>query len=202
MHLRILHISVIAVISLSTLSVMRANADPCADLTKLAYPDIAIESAEFITAGSAEKMPALPPLPANWKFPEYCKVHGNMHKRIGADQAQYAIQFELRLPANWNSKLLFQGGGGTDCAVQPAMGFVNPEALPALARGYAVVSTDSGHQGVSNTSFGREQQARLDYAYNAIGRLRVSRKRFLPIITEPPRSTLILLGVRTAGARG
>lgn len=53
--------------------------------------------------------------------------------------------------------------------VQPAVGLVNLGVLPALSRGYAVVSTDSGHQGANNPAFGHEQQARLDFAYAAIG---------------------------------
>jgi Tannase and feruloyl esterase len=169
MRIRVLHISVIAGICISLLSVMRADADPCTDLAKLAYPGLSIESAELISAGSIDRIPGFPPFPANWTLPGYCKAHGSIHKRIGADGAQYAIQFEIRLPTNWNRKLLFQGGGGLDGVVQPALGFVNPGAMPALSRGYATVSTDSGHEGVSNTSFGREQQSRLDYAYSAIG---------------------------------
>lgn len=169
MRMRILHISVIAAFCMFLFSVMRADADPCADLARIVFPEISIESAELIPAGNIEKIPGFPPLPSNWTLPVYCKVHGSIHTRVGADGAQYAIQFEVRLPANWNGKLLFQGGGGLDGVVQPALGFVNPVAIPALSRGYAVVSTDSGHQGVSNTSFGREQQARIDYAYNAIG---------------------------------
>jgi feruloyl esterase len=43
-------------------------------------------------------------------------------------------------------------------------GFGKPTALE---RGYAVVSDDGGHQGGGDTSFGREQQARLDYAFES-----------------------------------
>jgi feruloyl esterase len=37
----------------------------------------------------------------------------------------------------------------------------------ALERGYAVVSDDGGHEGPMDSSFGREQQARLDYAFES-----------------------------------
>ncbi|WP_155240066.1 tannase/feruloyl esterase family alpha/beta hydrolase [Kingella kingae] len=33
-------------------------------------------------------------------------------RRTGADGKSYAIGFQMRLPANWNGKFLFQGGGG------------------------------------------------------------------------------------------
>ena len=37
----------------------------------------------------------------------------------------------------------------------------------ALDRGYAVISIDGGHEGMMDSSFGREQQARLDYAFES-----------------------------------
>jgi pimeloyl-ACP methyl ester carboxylesterase len=50
----------------------------------------------------------------------------------------------------------------------PVAGALSP---PALNRGYAVASTDSGHRGRDNAdaSFGVDQQARLDFAYASIG---------------------------------
>jgi feruloyl esterase len=45
----------------------------------------------------------------------------------------------------------------------------NSSGPPALARGFAVVSTNSGHTGsLVDASFGVDQQARIDYAYNAL----------------------------------
>ena len=46
-------------------------------------------------------------------------------------------------------------------------------AIPGLARGFAVASTDTGHQGRGgfDASFMQDQQASLDFAYAAIGRL-------------------------------
>jgi feruloyl esterase len=44
--------------------------------------------------------------------------------------------------------------------------------VPALARGFAVVTTDSGHKGaVFDGSFMKDQQANLDFAYAAVGRV-------------------------------
>lgn len=99
--------------------------------------------------------------------PAHCVVKGKIENRKGADGKDYSIGFELRLPAKWNNKFLFQGGGGLDGSVSPATGTARPSgstAEPALTRGYAVVSTDSGHFG-SNTSFAKDQQAILNYAF-------------------------------------
>ena len=99
-----------------------------------------------------------------------------MNERIGFNSQHYAINFRLRLPAAWNGRFFFQGGGGTNgnvgnAARQPA------GQLPtnALALGYAVVSQDSGHDNTINNnptlngaqSFGFDPQARLDLGYNS-----------------------------------
>ena len=79
----------------------------------------------------------------------------------------------MRLPEKWNNKFLFQGGGGLNGSVSPATGTARPSgstAEPALTRGYAVVSTDSGHSG-SNTSFAKDQQAVLNYAFQSTGKV-------------------------------
>ena len=57
----------------------------------------------------------------------------------------------MRLPVEWNGRFLHQVNGGNDGAVLPAIGD-QPKALasggfPALARGFAVLSSDSGHSG-------------------------------------------------------
>lgn len=80
------------------------------------------------------------------QMPGYCQVLGS----IGAvDPAAPAIQFELDLPATWNRKLLMLGGGGFNGTIPNTAGNVpaGPYDRPApLARGYAVVGSDSGHQ--------------------------------------------------------
>jgi hypothetical protein len=89
----------------------------------------------------------------------------------GIEGVSYGTGIELRLPLAWNGRLLFQGGGGLDGSLNPAFGSVS--GFPsALARGFAVVSTDGGHRGRSNVdaSFAVDQQAKLDFAYQAVQR--------------------------------
>ena len=100
-------------------------------------------------------------------LPAFCKVTGVIRERTGADGAHYGIRFELRLPANWNGKFLFQGGGGLDGTVSPAIGMAGRGTPTALERGYAVVSDDSGHDARGGAAFGHEQQARLDFAFQS-----------------------------------
>jgi feruloyl esterase len=61
--------------------------------------------------------------------PTYCKVNGTIPP---------SLNFEIRLPAAWNGKLYYAGGGGYN-------GSIPDLVLPALEQGYAQVASDSGH---------------------------------------------------------
>ncbi len=104
----------------------------------------------------------------------HCRVSGRMNERVGQDGKPYFIGFEMRLPLNWNGRFLYQGGGGNDGIIRPAIG---PQASPtfALNKGFAVVTTDAGHQGPT-ADFGFDPMARLDNAYNAHDRVAVTAK--------------------------
>lgn len=106
----------------------------------------------------------------------HCVVRGAVNERTGTDGKPYAIGFEMRLPANWNGRYFDQVNGGNDGAVVPAYGNLQGnQPNNALARGYAVLSSDSGHDGQANPDaglvggnlFGFDAQARLDYGYAA-----------------------------------
>lgn len=112
-------------------------------------------------------------------LPRHCLVKGKANERTGADGKSYAIQFEVRLPEDWNGRFLHQVNGGNDGVVVPALGD-RPEALPSggrtpLAQGFAVLSSDSGHSGsdpanaslglASGAAFGLDPQARRDYGF-------------------------------------
>ena len=117
-------------------------------------------------------------------MPAHCLVQGVIGARTGVAGQAYGTHFELRLPSPWNGRFLFQGGGGMDGVVGQALGaipFRGASALPALDRGYAVVATDSGHTGKDNSDsrFGVDQQARLDYAYAAIGSVTAQAKAMI-----------------------
>ena len=158
----------------------------CASLMSLAGPDLRITRAEDIAAG---QLPAENPGRAaltgaartRAALPAQCVVEGMIAPRpalhdTGVAGKETGIGFQLRMPEPWNGRFLFQGGGGMDGVINEAVGAIpvaGATALPALNRGYAVVSTDSGHQGRNNadSSFAVDQQARLDHAYAAIGKV-------------------------------
>src|SRR5688572_30534723 len=99
--------------------------------------------------------------------PAHCVVRGSAAPRTGVDGKHYETRFELRLPTEWSGRFLYQGGGGNDGAVAPAVGR-NTGSFPdtGLQRGFAVVTTDAGHQG-GGAEFGLDPQARVDHAYAA-----------------------------------
>jgi feruloyl esterase len=144
-----------------------ASAQDCAGLKNFVVAETTIESTEAVAAGS--KAPGFmgKPDPQAAALPAFWQVTGVIQNRIGADGKPYGIHFELRLPANWNGKFFFQGGGGMDGMVSPALGSVGRGFQSALERGYAVVSDDSGHSASTGGAFGHEQQARIDFAYQS-----------------------------------
>ena len=125
----------------------------------------------------------------------HCLVEGEIEPRTGVNGKHYGTRFQLRLPENWNGKFLFQGGGGMDGFVGEALGGTpirGSTATPALQRGYAVVSTDSGHQG-RDAGFAEDQQARLDYAYAAIGKVtRVAKQLIQQNYTKEPQHSYFM----------
>jgi hypothetical protein len=132
----------------------------CEQIAKFKLP-----ATELVIA-KAESVPAGTPIPA------YCRVDGTIDPRTGVGGKAYGIGFAIALPANWNGGFLFQGGGGLNGSVGRPLGSQAAGDTPALARGFAVVTTDSGHKGaVFDGSFMQDQQAALDFAYAAIGRV-------------------------------
>jgi feruloyl esterase len=140
----------------------------CTSLASLSAPGFKVEAAEWV---SNTRLPA-GPAGATVDVPDHCLFRVLMDSRpSGMEQMSYGTGIELRLPANWNHRFLFQGGGGLNGVLLPAIGAVG--GFPsALARGFAVVSTDSGHRGKSaiDSRFGVDQQAKLDFAYQAVAR--------------------------------
>jgi feruloyl esterase len=72
---------------------------------------------------------------------------------------------------------------------------------PALARGFAVVTTDSGHQSANpfDQSFAGEQQAVLDFAYQALDRVTAAAKTIIARAYGRPAARSYFAGCSTGG---
>ena len=147
----------------------------CADLTaKLSgLANTRITSSALVAAGTLRV--------AGQHIAAHCLVSGQMEERVSAvDGKRYAIGFEMRLPLDWNGRFLYQANGGLDGAVAPALGaFGGGPLTNALHQGFAVLSSDAGHAGPTDYSFGIDPQARLNYGYKAVGTLTPMAKQLI-----------------------
>jgi hypothetical protein len=106
--------------------------------------------------------------------PAHCLLVGKLDERTSpVDGQTYAIGFEIRLPLAWNRRFFYQANGGIDGNVVPATGNTSGGGplTSALLQGFAVISSDAGHNAAQNPTFGIDPQARLDYGYQAVGKL-------------------------------
>jgi len=131
---------------------------------------------------------------SNIMTPEHCLVTGKMNERVSSVDGQtYFIGFQVRLPKSWNGRFFYQANGGTDGAVSTAAGASGGGPLTsALAKGFAVLSSDAGHQSQTTPFFGLDPQARIDYGYNAVGQLTPMAKDLIKSVygKTPDRSYL------------
>ena len=158
----------------------------CATLTAFGFANTTITSAAQVADGAVTSTADGVTL----ALPAHCVVLGKMNQRTGIDGKPYAINFEMRLPTNWNGRFFHQVNGGND-------GAINTDATRAFGRkvggsptnnglidGFAVLSSDAGHTpdaayandpatglGISGQVFALDPQARKDYGYAAVGSL-------------------------------
>lgn len=180
----------------------RAAKSPAAELTisTAVAPTIACDQLRGATLAGLDAtdkvtIDSAVPAAATQNLPAHCVVRGSANPHDGANGVHFAIGFEVRLPDRWSGRFLFQGGGGNDGAVNNVFGSNTgaPRSPPALARGFAVAATDGGHTGRSAESFGFDQQARIDHAYNAYGKTTLIAKALMRAYygKDPDRSYVI-----------
>jgi hypothetical protein len=182
-------------------------AQKCADLVNLKLPSstMVITKAEEIPTAPAGTVRAtgLSPDMIPVAIPSYCRADGVIDQRTGVDGKPYAIGFAIALPDNWNGRFLFQGGGGLNGSVNPPLGGQAAGDSPALARGFAVVSTDTGHKGaVFDAAFMKDQLASLNFAYIAVGRVAVLAKQIIAQYYGQPAKHSYYDGCSTGGREG
>jgi feruloyl esterase len=144
--------------------------------------DVTVVSAQLVAAGaftpSAQPGAATPPAFA--QMPEFCRVVGRIRPTGDSD-----IRFEVWLPAaGWNGKFMGVGNGGASGAIVH-----NAMAAP-LERGYAVASTDTGHEGgAPDYSFALGHPEKLtDNAWRAVHLMTVNAKTVIEAYyTAEPR---------------
>ena len=179
----------------------------CAELTALKFPGstMVITKAEAVpeappnTVKPSPFSPALVPV----AIPSNCRADGVIDQRMGSDGKPYAIGFAIALPDRWNGRFLFQGGGGLNGSVRPPLGAQATGVVPALARGFVVVSTDSGHKGaVFDASFEKDQEAAVNFAHASVGRVTAVAKAIIARYYAQPPKHSYFAGCSTGGREG
>jgi feruloyl esterase len=133
-----------------------APAMACEQLASRAFPDAKVTLAEARPAGDF-KIPGGGFGPSSMTLPAFCRVAVTLTPTPDSE-----IKMELWLPANWNGKFMMVGNGAWSGAVS-----YSAMAEP-LSRGYAVASTDTGHEGGRGTfGFGHPEKL-VDFAWRAV----------------------------------
>ena len=187
-----------------------APAIKCDALTSFKIPvsTMVIEKASAVPEAPPNTVDVWPgaPVKAAVTIPANCLAEGYLDKRTGGDGKEYAIRFKIALPDKWNGRFLFQGGAGLNGVLRPPIGTAIMQAVgksPALARGFAVVTTDSGHEGkVFDPSFMRDQEAALNFAQASVGKVTMIAKSIIHRYYGRAPAHSYYLGCSTGGREG
>ena len=102
-------------------------------------------------------------VPAAGDVPEHCRVRGEL---------QQDLDFEVRMPTQWNRRTVFFGGGGFDGAIA---GHSNTSNLSpdVPKRGYATMATNHGHNSnvTPGATFATNVGMLADYGYLGVTRV-------------------------------
>ncbi|HLH07494.1 MAG TPA: tannase/feruloyl esterase family alpha/beta hydrolase [Terriglobales bacterium] len=180
--------------------------DRCADLKLFKLDGVEITKAERVGAGRIIP-PSYPGAPAIGPLPGHCRVDGVINRRKGVDGEEFGIGFALALPEGnaWNGDFMMQGGGGGNGYVAYPTGAGYAGDKPALVRGFAVASTDTGHKartGGFDFSFMRDQQAYLDFAFLANAEVAGVAKQIVNQYYSKPAAYSYFVGCSTGGREG
>ena len=204
---RLVIVATLASLFLALSSVVSAQVSrdesACTAIAQIQVPGVQLSEVKATWVGAGSPPPTQQPWMAPLApLPAYCRLDATIDRRTGTDGKRYGIGLAIALPATWNGRFLFQGGGGLNGNVAPPLGRVGPSDS-ALARGFAVVTTDTGHTGeVFDASFMADQQASLDFAYQAVGRVAAFAKQVLTHYYGRPAAHSYFMGCSTGGREG
>ncbi len=202
MHSQFLRAVIWPVFALATCA-WAQQPDSCASMVKVKISGVEITRAAPVAAGSTE--PNLYGPGHSAPLPAYCRVDGVINRRTGVAGEEFGINFALAMPEKWNGDFLMQGGGGANGIVQAPLGLTAAGDTPGLMRGFAVVSTDTGHKthgGPFDFGFMKDQQAYLDFAYLANAQVAALAKQLIAQYYGKSAAYSYFAGCSTGGREG
>lgn len=155
-------------VPVSSVPVSIDSKSTCASLASLALPDTTIVSAVEVAAGpppAGTPAPTFLPVTTATTLPAYCKVTATIVPSIG-------IEVWMPLKA-WNGR--FQGVGNHQFAGALDYGDMSYQ----MTRGYAVASTDAGHQGTTPLPWMQNAQQIVDYGYRGVHEMTLKAKAII-----------------------
>ena len=203
-HLKIL---LLVMMALGIAPVARTeSANSCSDIAHFAIDGVEITKVAMVPSGTIVP-PPYPGATSTGPLPAHCRVDGVIRRRKGVNGEEFGIGFAVALPekADWNGDFMMQGGGGGNGVVAYPLGGSYSGEKPALAQGFAVASTDTGHKaknGGFDFSFMRDQQAYLDFAYQANAEVAGVAKQIIAQYYAKPASYSYFVGCSTGGREG
>jgi hypothetical protein len=181
----------------------------CGDLLNMHIDNATLSEASDVPAGKPVSVGASGTPVQVTSLPAHCLVHGEVNHHRGADGKDYGDTFELRMPVGWQGRLLYMGGGGLDGNLNPAIGLQGPvtkaDSKSALSLGYAVVSTNGGHQDAGKEpdgSFGSDPEARADYNYRSTQRVTDVARKVIARFYDSPIKYSYFQGCSNGGREG
>jgi len=175
-------------------------ATTCDNLSKLSLPQTVITMAASVTPGAfappASFSLSLQPGDVAYKnLPAFCRVAATMRPTSDSE-----IKIEIWLPpsAAWNGKFMAVGNGG-----QAGEIYYHKMGLP-LTLGYAVASTDTGHEGKGDDgsyALGHPEKV-IDFGYRAVHEMVVKSKAIVAEYYARNASFSYWNGCSTGGRQG
>lgn len=176
-------------VSTGALAPRQAEAASCETLASLDLPNGGVTMAQMTAAGAfATPGGGGRGAMAFAQLPAFCRVAATLQPT-----PRSTIKAEVWLPAStWNGKFQVVGNGGFAGTIPYAA------MAAALAAGYAVAGTDTGHAGPAANTFVNDDVF-VDYAYRAVHETTAAGKRIVDVFYGKPARFTYFSGCSTGG---
>jgi feruloyl esterase len=162
-----------------------AEAAQCQGLVGQRLGEATVETATAVKKGSkiGKALSRKSPTP-------FCHVQA-----AGSSGPGSKIRIEIFLPPRWNGKLFGVGGGGLSGGLSASSAFIAPE----LARGYAGVANDAGHQDDKNAAWALNAPAIDDFGFKANHQAALAAKAVIAAYYGRPADRSYFFGCSNGG---